>query len=116
MHPLLHVFMLSDIPREQRFLTRFLKDWRNQLRAKWPPVKLSKQRVATGEEHELEVIQILEEEPHVGQRKLARRVGISQSSHFHRDVRYYLDSVFANKWMGRGSVNPWPLEVLIQLP
>ncbi|KAJ3651920.1 hypothetical protein Zmor_017924 [Zophobas morio] len=80
MHPLLHVFMLSDIPREQRFLTRFLKDWRNQLRAKWPPVKLSKQRAATGEEHELEVIQILEDQPYVGQRELARTVGISQSS------------------------------------
>ena len=45
-----------------------------------PPDKLSKQRVATGEEHALEVIQILEEEPHVGQRELARRVGISQCS------------------------------------
>ncbi|KAJ3646440.1 hypothetical protein Zmor_024028 [Zophobas morio] len=31
----------------------------NQMRANWPPIKLSKQRVTTGEEHELEVIQIL---------------------------------------------------------
>jgi hypothetical protein len=51
-----------------------------QLRANWPPVKLSKQRVATDEEHEIAVLQIFEEEPHVGQRDVARRVGISQSS------------------------------------
>jgi hypothetical protein len=28
--------------------------------------------------------------------------------HFHRDVRRYLDTVYANKWIGRGSINPWP--------
>ena len=49
------------------------KRLRNQLRANWPPVKLSKQRVATGEEHELEVIQILEEEAYAGQCELVRR-------------------------------------------
>ncbi|KAJ3648779.1 hypothetical protein Zmor_020555 [Zophobas morio] len=49
----------------------------NQLRANWHPVKLSKRRVATDDEHKLEVIQILKEESHVGQRELARRVRIS---------------------------------------
>jgi hypothetical protein len=28
--------------------------------------------------------------------------------HFHRDVKRYLDTVYANKWIGRGSINPWP--------
>jgi predicted XRE-type DNA-binding protein len=51
-----------------------------QLRANRPPVKLSKQRVATDEEHERAVLQIVEEKPHVGQREVARRVAISQSS------------------------------------
>jgi predicted DNA-binding transcriptional regulator AlpA len=51
-----------------------------QLRANWPPVKLSKQRVVTDEEHETAVLEIFEEEPHLGQREVARRVGISQSS------------------------------------
>jgi hypothetical protein len=37
-----------------------------QLRANWPPVKSSKQRVATDEEHEIAFLQIFEEEPHVG--------------------------------------------------
>ena len=30
------------------------------------------------------------------------------SPYFHRDLRHYLDSVFANKWIGRGSVSPSP--------
>ena len=66
----------------QRFLERrapsntIFKRLENQyhLRA---PVKLSKQGVVTDEEHELEVIQ---EEPHMGQCELARKVRISQSS------------------------------------
>ncbi|KAJ3620604.1 hypothetical protein MTP99_004539 [Tenebrio molitor] len=48
-----------------------------QLRANWPPVELSYQRVATDEEHEIAVFQILEEEPQMGQREVARRAGIS---------------------------------------
>jgi hypothetical protein len=28
--------------------------------------------------------------------------------HFHRDMRRCLDTVYANKWIGRGSINPWP--------
>jgi hypothetical protein len=52
----------------------------DQLRANWPSVKLSKQRVATDEEHEIADHQIFEEEPHVGQCEVARSVGISQSS------------------------------------
>ena len=59
---------------------RFLEDRRISCELIWAPVKLSKQRVATSEEHEREVIQILKKEPHVGQRELARMVGISQSS------------------------------------
>ena len=39
-----------------------------------------KAKGATGEEHELEVIQILEGEPSVGQCELKRRISISQSS------------------------------------
>ena len=61
---MLHVFMLSDTPKEKRMLTRFLR-LEKHLRANWPPIKFSKQRVATGEEHELEIIQILEDELHV---------------------------------------------------
>jgi hypothetical protein len=43
----------------------------DQLRVSWPLVKLSKQKVATDEEHEIAVLQIFEKEPHVGQRELA---------------------------------------------
>ena len=28
--------------------------------------------------------------------------------HFHRDVRHYLEAEYANKWIGMGSMNPWP--------
>ena len=28
--------------------------------------------------------------------------------YFHTDVRHYSDSVYANRWIGRGSINPWP--------
>ena len=28
--------------------------------------------------------------------------------YYHRVVRDYLDETFANKWIGRGSVNAWP--------
>jgi DNA-binding MarR family transcriptional regulator len=52
----------------------------DQLRVSWPLVKLSKQKVATDEEHEIAVLQIFEKEPHVGQRELARKLGVSQSS------------------------------------
>jgi hypothetical protein len=27
--------------------------------------------------------------------------------HFHRDVRRNLDTIHANKWIGRGLINPW---------
>jgi hypothetical protein len=56
------------------------KELEGQLRPNWLPVKLSKQRVATDEGHEIAILQIFEEEPHVGQREVAKRVGISQSS------------------------------------
>jgi hypothetical protein len=70
-----------------------------QLRANWPPVKLSKQRVVTDEEHETAVLEIFEEEPHLGQREVTRRVGISQSSVYRiadenklRPISYYFGS------------------------
>jgi hypothetical protein len=56
------------------------KELEGQLTPNWLPVKLSKQRVATDEGHEIAILQIFEEEPHVGQREVAKRVGISQSS------------------------------------
>jgi DNA-binding MarR family transcriptional regulator len=52
----------------------------DQLRVNWPLVKLSKQKVVTDEEHEIAVLQNFEKEPYVGQRELARRLGVSQSS------------------------------------
>jgi hypothetical protein len=66
---------------ERRELSDMIfKRLEGQLRANWPPVKLSKQKVATDEEHEIAVLQIFEKEPHVEQRELARRFGVSQSS------------------------------------
>jgi hypothetical protein len=108
-----------------------------QLRANWPPVQLSKQRVATDEEHEIPVLQIVEDEPHVGHREVTNKrssvfkfcaiilpilseeidlhrrqnMGLQQDGephHFYLYVRHYLNTVYANKWIGRGSINPWP--------
>jgi hypothetical protein len=56
-------------------------------------VKLSKQRVATDEEHEIAALQIFEEEPHVGQREVARRVAICRIANGNKFYLYHITLV-----------------------
>jgi hypothetical protein len=56
-------------------------------------VKLSKQRVATDEEHEIAALQIFEEEPHVGQREMARRIAVCKIANENKFHLYYITLV-----------------------